>query len=40
VGAAAVLNGKLDVPRGARIGVVLSGGNLDPALLIEILQAA
>jgi threo-3-hydroxy-L-aspartate ammonia-lyase len=40
VGAAAVLNGKLDVPRGARIGVVLSGGNLDPALLIQILQAA
>jgi len=27
------------VARGARVGVVLSGGNIDPALLIEILQA-
>ena len=39
VGAAAVLAGKLPVARGARVGVVLSGGNIDPALLIEILQA-
>ena len=38
VGAAAVLAGKLAVPRGARIGVVLSGGNLDPDLLIQILR--
>src|SRR4030095_12689049 len=29
VGAAAVLTGKLGVPRGARVGVVLSGGNVD-----------
>jgi threonine dehydratase len=36
VGAAAVLAGKL--PHGARIGVVLSGGNVDPGLLVEILQ--
>ena len=36
VGAAAVLVGKL--ARGARVGVVLSGGNVDPSLLIEILQ--
>ena len=36
VGAAAVLGGKL--ARGARVGVVLSGGNVDPALLIQILQ--
>jgi threonine dehydratase len=36
VGAAAVLTGKL--PRGARVGVVLSGGNVDPDLLIRILQ--
>ena len=36
VGAAAVLSGKL--ARGARVGVVLSGGNVDPGLLIEILQ--
>ena len=39
VGAAAVLAGRLPVPRGARVGVVLSGGNIDPELLIEILQA-
>src|SRR5216117_4400578 len=37
VGAAAVLAGKLPVPRGARVGVVLSGGNIDPDLLIQIL---
>jgi len=37
VGAAAVLSGKL--ARGARVGVVLSGGNVDPGLLLEILQA-
>src|SRR5213594_996088 len=39
VGAAAVLAGKLSVPRGARVGVVLSGGNIDPDLLIQILQS-
>lgn len=39
VGAAAVLAGKLPVARGARVGVVLSGGNIEPELLIEILQA-
>jgi len=39
VGAAAVLAGKLTVPRGARVGVVLSGGNIDPDLLIRILQS-
>lgn len=38
VGAAAALAGKLAVPRGARVGVVLSGGNLDPDLLIRILR--
>lgn len=37
VPAAAVLAGKLPMPRGARVGVVLSGGNLDPASLAEIL---
>jgi threonine dehydratase len=40
VGAAAVLHGKLAVPRGSRVGVVLSGGNIDPELLIRILQTA
>src|SRR2546427_5663502 len=39
VGAAAVLVGKLPLPRGARVGVVLSGGNIDPDLLIRILQS-
>src|SRR5438445_7098344 len=39
VGAAAVLAGKLPVPRDARVGVVLSGGNIDPDLLIQILQS-
>jgi len=38
VGAAAALAGKLSLPRGARVGVVLSGGNLDPDLLIRILR--
>src|SRR5713101_8775838 len=37
VPAAAVLAGKLPMPRGSRVGVVLSGGNIDPALLAEIL---
>ena len=35
--AAAVLAGKLPMPRDCRVGVVLSGGNIDPALLVEIL---
>jgi threonine dehydratase len=39
VGAAAVLSGKIPVPRGSRVGVVLSGGNIDPELLVRILQA-
>jgi threonine dehydratase len=39
VGAAAVLAGKLPVERGARVGVVLSGGNIDPDLLMEILRS-
>ena len=39
VGAAAVLHGKLPMPRGSRVGVVLSGGNIDPELLIRILRA-
>ncbi|MBI4246419.1 MAG: threonine/serine dehydratase [Candidatus Rokubacteria bacterium] len=40
VGAAAVLAGKLPVERGARVGVVLSGGNIDPELLVDILQSS
>src|SRR5437870_12961635 len=38
VGAAAVLGGKLPLPRGARVGVVLSGGNIDPNFLAQILK--
>jgi len=37
VPAAAVLTGRLPMPKGSRVGVVLSGGNIDPALLAEIL---
>ena len=40
VGAAAVLSGKLPVERGGRVGVILSGGNIDPEMLIEILKSA
>src|SRR5881409_1960002 len=39
VGAAAVLGGKLPLPRGARVGVVLSGGNIDPNFLAQILKS-
>jgi threonine dehydratase len=37
VSAAAVLSGKLPLPRGARVGVVLSGGNVDPQTLADLL---
>jgi len=37
VAAAAVLSGKLPLPRGARVGVVLSGGNVDPQTLADLL---
>jgi threonine dehydratase len=37
VAAAAVLAGKLPVARGARVGVVLSGGNVDPETLAELI---
>ena len=40
VPAAAVLGGRLPVRRGAKVGVVLSGGNIDPALLASILGAS
>ena len=39
VGAAAVLSGKLGLPPGASIGVVLSGGNIDPEMLVSLLVA-
>ena len=37
VPAAAVLSGRLGLPKGAKVGVILSGGNIDPALLESIL---
>jgi threo-3-hydroxy-L-aspartate ammonia-lyase len=37
VPAAAVLTGRVPVERGSRIGVVLSGGNIEPDLLTDIL---
>jgi threonine dehydratase len=40
VSAAAVLTGKVPMPAGSRVGVVLSGGNIDPALLAEILTGS
>src|SRR5215468_9414404 len=40
VPAAAVLAGRLPMPKDSRVGIVLSGGNIDPALLVEILGRA
>jgi threo-3-hydroxy-L-aspartate ammonia-lyase len=40
VGVAALLAGRLPGPPGARVGVILSGGNIDPELLVEILGDA
>ena len=40
VALAAVLAGKLPLAAGARVGVVLSGGNVDPRQLVAILAAA
>jgi len=40
VAAAAVLTAKLPIERGARVGVILSGGNIDPPLLSEIFQTS
>ena len=37
VPAAALLAGKVPLAKGARVGVVLSGGNVDPALLADLL---
>ena len=37
VAAAALLAGRLPLPRGSRVGVVLSGGNVDPEVLADLL---
>ena len=39
VPAAAALSGRVSLPKGAKVGVVLSGGNIDPALLASILAS-
>lgn len=39
VGAAALLSGKLRLEPGAHIGVVLSGANIDPELLVSLIHA-
>lgn len=38
VAPAAVLSGKLDAPRGSKVGVVISGGNVDAAVLANVLR--
>jgi threonine dehydratase len=38
VGVAALLHGKLDLPRGSKIGIVLSGGNIDVTMLSLIIE--
>ncbi len=38
VGVAAVLHGHLDLPRGSRIGILLSGGNIDVTMLSLIIE--
>ena len=40
VPAAALLAGKLALPKGARVGVVLSGGNVDPDVLADLLRTS
>lgn len=37
-GVAALLAGKIDVPAGGRVGLVISGGNYDPALLASAIS--
>ncbi|MCW8821183.1 MAG: threonine ammonia-lyase [Sulfurovum sp.] len=38
VGVAALLHGKIDLPKGSKIGVVLSGGNIDVTMLSLIIE--
>ena len=38
VGVAALLHDKLDVPKGSKIGIVLSGGNIDVTMLSLIIE--
>ena len=38
VGVAALLHGKIDMPKGSKIGIVLSGGNIDVTMLSLIIE--
>ncbi len=38
VGVAALMHGKLDFPKGSKIGIVLSGGNIDVTMLSLIIE--
>jgi len=38
VGVAALLHGKIDLPKGSKIGLVLSGGNIDVTMLSLIIE--
>ena len=38
VGVAALMHGKIDLPKGSKIGVVLSGGNIDVTMLSLIIE--
>ncbi|MCH9741564.1 MAG: threonine ammonia-lyase [Epsilonproteobacteria bacterium] len=38
VGVAALIHGKLDLPKGSKIGIVLSGGNIDVTMLSLIIE--
>ena len=38
VGVAALLHGKIDLPNGSKIGIVLSGGNIDVTMLSLIIE--
>ena len=38
VGVAALLHGKIDLPKGSKIGIVLSGGNIDVTMLSLIIE--
>ena len=38
VGVAALLHGKIDLPKGSKVGLVLSGGNIDVTMLSLIIE--
>ncbi len=38
VGVAALLHGKIDLPKGSKVGIILSGGNIDVTMLSLIIE--